>query len=535
MTTPHRSPELARCIDPRRRGTRTVVHHDPARADPEASDASLRAALENERANADHLRDLSRQQAEVLGRPIVRVARAVDRRTRRYANAAGVRVPPGAPPRGAAGPRRRIGARPLPARRAAGRPRPCRARARRPADHDRPGVDHHGDRWPPPAPAPPRRHRPRARGRAQRPPGPRARGRRQPGGVEPPDHDDRRGHPRRRPGHGPVPVLPGADQRAARPELAVAPRRRARRRPPWPPHRCSSTPSGRSPRRPRSTCGCASSASTSSTTTAPGPTWSPARPARSPARPARPVDVASGSAACLVVDRSAFVEAGGLAPIEDLDAALVDLCGRLRAGGKQVLAVPSSVVVDHRPVATRRSLATPIDPTSDSWRAVVDRQGAALSQLARGDRLTEHLRLALTVAAPSARAAIPVGRLAPRSGDGPIAAPPGPQRAAPTSRPGERPRRPVLRRARRAPRQGRGRAHAGPAPRALDHQPPGVRRRRTSATPPTSCSSRPSATPSTSAPAPPRRSRCCSRPPTSAGSGPAPPTPATPTPSRSSP
>ncbi|MGZ4727017.1 MAG: hypothetical protein ACXWB2_04795, partial [Acidimicrobiales bacterium] len=57
---------------------------DPAsRHDPETSDASLRAALENERANADHLRRLSRQQKEILRRRLVRVALVIDEHGRR--------------------------------------------------------------------------------------------------------------------------------------------------------------------------------------------------------------------------------------------------------------------------------------------------------------------------------------------------------------------------------------------------------------------------------------------------------------------
>jgi glycosyltransferase involved in cell wall biosynthesis len=122
------------------------------------------------------------------------------------------------------------------------------------------------------------------------------------------------------------------------------------------------------------------------------------------------VEVAASSGACLLVDRIAFDEAGGLASIEIFDAAVVDLCGRLRAGGGKVVVVPSAVVTDHRPVRSRRSLTRPIDPDSRAWRAVVDRQGPTLLQLARGDRVTEHLRIALTVAAPSLR-------VAPRWGD----------------------------------------------------------------------------------------------------------------------
>jgi len=131
-----------------------------------------------------------------------------------------------------------------------------------------------------------------------------------------------------------------------------------------------------------------------------------AREAGAKPRPNRPIaEVAAGSGACLIVDRRAYVEAGGLAPVDDFNAAIVDLCGRLRAGGGRVVAVPSSVVADHRPVSSVRALARPIDSDSAAWRTVVDRQGPTLLQLARGDRVTEHLRIALTVAAPSARAA----------------------------------------------------------------------------------------------------------------------------------
>jgi hypothetical protein len=63
------------------------------------------------------------------------------------------------------------------------------------------------------------------------------------------------------------------------------------------------------------------------------------------------------------------------------------------------------VVVDERPVRSVRALTEPIDPNSPGWRTVVDRQGPTLLRLARGFRVTDHLRIALTVAAPSARAA----------------------------------------------------------------------------------------------------------------------------------
>ena len=131
-----------------------------------------------------------------------------------------------------------------------------------------------------------------------------------------------------------------------------------------------------------------------------------ARDAGAPAQPDQPVvEVAAASGACLVVDRVAFDEVGGLGSIDDFDTAVVDLCGRLRAGGGKVVAVPSAVVLDHRPVRSMRALTRPIDPSSPDWHQVVDRQGPTLLALARGDQVTGHLRIALTVAAPSMRVA----------------------------------------------------------------------------------------------------------------------------------
>ena len=64
----------------------------------------------------------------------------------------------------------------------------------------------------------------------------------------------------------------------------------------------------------------------------------------------------AGTGAALLVDRVAYEAAGGLAAIDDLDAAAVELCARLRARGGRVVLVPGAVVVDHRPVRARREL-----------------------------------------------------------------------------------------------------------------------------------------------------------------------------------
>ncbi|HKA84199.1 MAG TPA: glycosyltransferase [Acidimicrobiales bacterium] len=126
------------------------------------------------------------------------------------------------------------------------------------------------------------------------------------------------------------------------------------------------------------------------------------------------VDVAAGSGAALVVDRAAYDAVGGLAPDEDLDAAAVELCVRLRDAGGRVALLPGAVVVDHRPVRTRRDLRFAADPAGRGWAAAIDRSGALLRRaaerpLAAPERLDGRphapLRFAITVAAPSAKVA----------------------------------------------------------------------------------------------------------------------------------
>jgi hypothetical protein len=123
------------------------------------------------------------------------------------------------------------------------------------------------------------------------------------------------------------------------------------------------------------------------------------------AEPGRPAsDVAAGSAACLLVDRTAYDRAGGLPVVDDLEIAAVELCTRLRAAGGRIVVVPSAVMVDQRAVRSRRELRNPIDPGSAGWRAAIDRSGPALFRSAR-PVARDVLRFAITVAAPSAEAA----------------------------------------------------------------------------------------------------------------------------------
>ena len=121
--------------------------------------------------------------------------------------------------------------------------------------------------------------------------------------------------------------------------------------------------------------------------------------------PGGPVtQVSAGSGAALLVDRAAYQAAGGLAAADDLDAAVVDLCAHVRAQGGRVVLVPDVVVVDHRPVRDRRELKFAVDPTGPGWAATIHRSGAVLRRAA-DTRPRPPLRVAVTVAAPSAKVA----------------------------------------------------------------------------------------------------------------------------------
>jgi hypothetical protein len=119
---------------------------------------------------------------------------------------------------------------------------------------------------------------------------------------------------------------------------------------------------------------------------------------------AAPAEVTAGSAAALLVERSAYDAVGGLAPLDDLDAAVVDLCARLGREQGPVLHVPSAVVADGRPVDSLARLTVPVDAGGTGWRAVLDRQGPALRR-AVSPGPESGLRVALTVASPSAKVA----------------------------------------------------------------------------------------------------------------------------------
>jgi Glycosyl transferases group 1 len=115
-------------------------------------------------------------------------------------------------------------------------------------------------------------------------------------------------------------------------------------------------------------------------------------------------EVDAGTGAALLVDRAAYESAGGLVADDDLDAATIELCARLRARGGRVVLVPPVAVVDRRHVGARRDLRVAVDPRAPGWAGAVERSGAVLRRAA-DPRPDPPLRLALTVAAPSAKVA----------------------------------------------------------------------------------------------------------------------------------
>lgn len=114
-------------------------------------------------------------------------------------------------------------------------------------------------------------------------------------------------------------------------------------------------------------------------------------------------DVAAGTAAALVVDRSAWLAIGGLGSTTDLDAAVFDLCTRLGARSS-VRCVAAAVVVDHAPVRSAAELNGPLTPESRPWRRLVDVHGPALVRRARPSE-PGGWSVAVTTATPSRKIA----------------------------------------------------------------------------------------------------------------------------------
>lgn len=122
-----------------------------------------------------------------------------------------------------------------------------------------------------------------------------------------------------------------------------------------------------------------------------------------PGQPITEVDAAPLS--LLVVNRAAYMAAGGLDPVEDEVAAAVDLCIRLRRQGGRIVHVPAAWAFDDMPVTSRGSLTRPTAPRSAGWRTVVERHGAALAHCAHPEWVDGPRRWVITTGAPSLRVA----------------------------------------------------------------------------------------------------------------------------------
>jgi glycosyltransferase involved in cell wall biosynthesis len=117
-----------------------------------------------------------------------------------------------------------------------------------------------------------------------------------------------------------------------------------------------------------------------------------------------PHDVAGSTLRGLVVDRRAFVAAGGLDIIDDEDVAGIDLCARLRRDGGRVVHVPGAALFDDRPVPSRAALYRPVDDSTSAWRTLIDRRGPAIARTARADTRRAR-RWVITTSAPSVKVA----------------------------------------------------------------------------------------------------------------------------------
>lgn len=124
-------------------------------------------------------------------------------------------------------------------------------------------------------------------------------------------------------------------------------------------------------------------------------------------------EVFAATSSGVMVDRQAWLAAGGLQAGLDLDAALFDLCVRLRRAGGSIRTAPSAALVDDRPVARSADLAGPLSPESAAWRSLVEDHGPLLARHAR----TGHTSTAPRPATIVLTTAVPSLKMADRSGD----------------------------------------------------------------------------------------------------------------------
>ena len=128
-------------------------------------------------------------------------------------------------------------------------------------------------------------------------------------------------------------------------------------------------------------------------------------------------DVLGATGAGVLMVRQQWIDAGGIGhttdggsagdAVDELDAAVLDLCLRVRRSGGRLRSAPAALISDDRPVAGHQQLVSPLERDGASWRALVDRHGSAV--LAEQDRW-DLPSVVITTATPSMK-------IAPRSGD----------------------------------------------------------------------------------------------------------------------
>lgn len=120
----------------------------------------------------------------------------------------------------------------------------------------------------------------------------------------------------------------------------------------------------------------------------------------------------AATATCALIDGDAWRALGGLAIGDDPDAAVIDLCIRIRASGRGIRNVPSVLVADWRPVAQVTDLAAEVRADSSTWRSLIERHGPVL----RRSEASAPLPCSITVTT-----AVPSAKLTDRWGDWPFA------------------------------------------------------------------------------------------------------------------
>ncbi len=104
--------------------------------------------------------------------------------------------------------------------------------------------------------------------------------------------------------------------------------------------------------------------------------------------------VATSRGGCIVLSRRWLELIGGMREVASIDGVVLDHCERIAAHGGHVVVVPDAIVLD--------TSDTGADDADPAWRETVEAHGPAI---VRRVRRPEHLRIAISTAAPSRKVA----------------------------------------------------------------------------------------------------------------------------------